>query len=91
MLFAESLSIEEKIELLGSLNGNSSVDYLNELFSDPVQVNFETTVAEIYDKYQIADSYNLYVRNIEEYVTEKEFENIYKELISLNFLSEEKL
>ena len=89
--FTESLTTNEKIELLSSLNGETTTEYLNKFYADFYGSNIETELAEISDKNQIAVSYNLDVNNIEEIVTDEEFEIIYNELLSMNFFNEEKL
>jgi len=89
--FAESLTTDEKIELLSTLNGVTTTEYLNKLYSDFYGSNIETGLADISDKNQIAVSYNLDINNIEEIVTDEEFENIYNELLSKSFFTEEKL
>lgn len=89
--FTESLTTDEKIDLLSTLNGETTTEYLNKLYSDFYGNNIETGFTDISDKNQIAVSYNLDVNNIEEIVTDEEFENIYNELLSKNFFNEEKL
>jgi hypothetical protein len=89
--FTESLTTDEKIELLSTLNGETTTEYLNKLYSDFYGSSIETGLADISDKNQIAVSYNLDINNIEEIVTDEEFENIYHELLSMNFFNEEKL
>jgi hypothetical protein len=89
--FTESLTEDEKIELLSTLNDEIPKEYLNKVYTDYYQTNIETELTEVEDKNQIADAFNLEIYDIEEIVTEEEFENIYSELISMNFFSEEKL
>jgi hypothetical protein len=89
--FAESLTTDEKIELLSTLNGETTTEYLNKFYADFYGSSIETSLADISDKNQIAVSYNLDVNNIEEIVTDEEFENIYNELLSMNIFNEEKL
>ncbi len=89
--FTESLTTDEKIELLSTLNGETTTEYLNKFYTDFYDSSIETSLADISDKNQIAVSYNLDVNNIEEIVTAEEFENIYNELLSMNIFNEEKL
>lgn len=89
--FTESLTTDEKIELLSTLNGETTTEYLNKFYADFYGSSIETGLADISDKNQIAVSYNLDINNIEEIVTDEEFENIYHELLSMNFFNEEKL
>ena len=89
--FTESLTTDEKIELLSTLNGETTTEYLNKFYTDFYVSSIETSLADILDKNQIAVSYNLDVNNIEEIVTAEEFENIYNELLSMNIFHEEKL
>jgi hypothetical protein len=89
--FTESLTTDEKIELLSTLNGEITTEYLNKFYTDFYVSSIETSLADISDKNQIAVSYNLDVNNIEEIITAEEFENIYNELLSMNIFHEEKL
>jgi len=89
--FTESLTTDEKIDLLSTLNGEATTEYLNKLYSDFYNNDIETGFADIPDKNQIAVSYNLDVNNIEEIVTDEEFENIYNELLRKNFFNKENL
>jgi hypothetical protein len=89
--FTESLTTDEKIDLLSTLNGEATTEYINKLYSDFYNNNIETGFTDIWDKNQIAVSYNLDVNNIEEIVTDEEFEIIYNELLNKNFFNEENL
>jgi hypothetical protein len=89
--FTESLSPEEKIELLKTVNDETSTAYLIRLSPDFIKNNLEDGLVDIADKNQIAISYNMDLDNFEEIITAEEFENIYTELLSMTFFNEEKL
>ncbi|MBT8378191.1 MAG: hypothetical protein KJN64_03065 [Ignavibacteria bacterium] len=89
--FAESLTEDEKIEVLKSLNGNTTTEYLNELYIETIKTNIETELSKVEDKYLIPDAFNVEIKNIEDFITEDEFDNIYYELIGTKFLKEEEL
>jgi hypothetical protein len=89
--FTASLTEEEKIELLNSVNDELTSDYLDEASSSYYQPDFDETIISNEDKYQLALNYNIELEETAEYLSEQEFERIYNEIISMKFLSEEKL
>ncbi|NNJ53954.1 MAG: hypothetical protein HKP17_12360, partial [Ignavibacteriaceae bacterium] len=66
-------------------------EYLNELYIETIKTNIETELSKVEDKYLIADAFNVEIKNIEDFITEDEFDNIYYELIGTKFLKEEEL
>jgi uncharacterized protein (DUF2164 family) len=89
--FAKSLTEDEKIELLSTLNGDFTTEYFTEQFSEYYNQNIENTLSVIEDKNQLAVLYNIEIENPSDYLSEQEFEKIYNEIINMNFFSEEKL
>lgn len=89
--FTQSLTDDQKIELLSTLNGDFTTEYFTEQYSEYYHQNIENTLSVIEDKNQLAVLYNIEIEEPSDYLSEQEFEKIYNEIISMNFFNEENL
>lgn len=88
--FTESLSTDQKIEVLTNLNGEISIDELI-----PENISAEDLVLLIESDLQvnskIAEAYQIEYNEIVSGLSEKEVENIYQKIINKNILEEDSL
>jgi hypothetical protein len=88
--FTESLTSEQKIEVLKNLNGESTI---NDIILDNVSESDLVSLIEsdLQVNSEIAETYHIDYNEIVSGLTEKEVENIYQKIINTNLLEEASL
>jgi hypothetical protein len=88
--FTESLSTDQKIEVLKNLNGETTInDIIPENISESDFVSLIESDLQVDS--EIAETYNINYNEIVSGLTEKEVENIYQKIINTNLLEEASL
>ncbi len=85
--FTRSLNENEKIELLTNLNGELESEYFEEFYTKYFTNDLSKTINTFEDGNLIAETYDIDFEEPAEYLTARQFENIYNELISLKFMN----
>lgn len=91
--FTNSLSDEEKIELLKNIETQDydfSFEYSNLDFEN-YKTDLRESLSITEDKEQVADLYNIEIEQPADFISEQEFEKIYNEILTMNFFEKENL